>query len=157
VQTLARFLWAELFNRDDKLMQQLGLYASLAPLVKQVLKCVLPRSFKDLPVFRASVSDRVVKFDQELLRIGCGSEAEENFAAFVSGMDVTFAKRLREDVAGKAREAIVSSVPSTLPNAPGSQRVDEEGEEPAFFVGPGNFALPGEMRISRAAREVSVA
>ncbi|KAH9258900.1 hypothetical protein BASA81_002964 [Batrachochytrium salamandrivorans] len=146
VQKLVRFVWSELFNRDSKLMVQLNLQSKLNPMLKTKLKLAIPQRFQDLPKFRIGVLDRVTKFDQDLMRMGCLGDRDEKLAQFVSEVDINFAKRLREQVAWECKQMLANTYLV-------EQRVDQ-AVEPDFFLGLGSFSVPGDMLISKAVREV---
>lgn len=146
VEMAIRFVWANVLNRDSTLMKSINVYPLISSMLKIALRDAIPETFKELNDY-AIVVERVLTFDQELARMGAGCSGERLFDT-ISDVQASFAKRLRERFAVRVRSAIKST--DLLSS---SDRVDH-GQEPEFFVGEGDFCVPGEMRISKCAKRV---
>jgi len=150
VLTILRFVWAEVLNRDLGLNQQLGLYTQIESLLSNVLRNAVPDSYDELRSFEDDMSTHAARFDQELERIGGSTKSSTKLSQFLADVEVSFARKLREKYAERVRSVVRSGE-----DLHGSERVDE-GEEPEFFVGSGEFSVAPEMRISKCARKIIV-
>ena len=146
VLTVLRFVWSEVLVRDSVVNTNLNLFANIESLLKDVLRDAIPDTFQELAHFTEDIVERVAKFDQELERIGAIGNHSPKLVEYLSNVEVTFAKKLRERYAERVRIVLREDLQVC-------QRVDE-GEEPEFFIGNGEFAVPADLRVSIAIRKV---